>query len=836
MMLPARFRFQFTACEQKRCQYNFQMSKSESIDQKDTARDNFSQNTKELLARRAGYRCSICQDPTVGPHSEPTRSMFLGEASHIYSAAPNGPRANLALKPEERVSPNNGIHLCKVHARQIDIDVAAFPVERLFQLKTDHESKIRALIVGNNFEYDAEFLNSHETQIIHGRGKPSLNDLRIDRVVIQSQSGTNSVKKNPLELISSESGVALIAGDQSSGRTSLLKQIAVTALSKRNCVWLNGRQLTESLIKDPISGLAAGYKLINSDVDGWQRFLEATPQENLIIIDDFHLSNLNIATRRKFLALIQGLSSLVFATVNDAFLIEILAFSGNDNLKLSQWRLLELTRANCYKIAELWCKFGAESIPDHDLDSRIATAQEQLELVLGKKLMPRQPLFVFTALQMIDAGSPMDSHMGSFGGVYETVINFAIWRNTRNQAQISNERSYLQELAYWIELSGKEKGRDEFNLWFSNYKDITPKRASELEFAVQSKGFLSLHHSGFRYNYQKYYFLACFLRDNPGRLGVKDYLAKLISECWIEDYANTVVFLAYLQPSSILIDALLLEVKNLFSSYQEFKFEGWKIASPFPPGFFKGISFSSDPEKNRQVLAERLDEQSPVESSECFESNPDISNLSDNQSFLDLLKSFHLIKIIGQLIRNSPIAFDAQQKHDLIKCGFDLSLRIITITESVCSPAALQMQGLNELRERTLKNTDRIELETKLIGIIHNLFIFLTFAPLKYACSFLAHPELLLTYRRIFQLDNPKAVNLAYSLLACGLDFELRTPDSHMLHKTYRKLTPAGKDILHLWVSTFLSYNRVPVSKKQAILDSVDMASSKQLLLDKGLD
>src|SRR5271157_1354715 len=102
-------------------------------------RHNFSTATKELLARRAGYRCSVCQEPTVGPHSEPMHAIFLGEASHIYSAAPKGPRANPSLTPEERASPSNGIHLCKTHARLVDVDVVAYPAEKLIQIKLAHE-------------------------------------------------------------------------------------------------------------------------------------------------------------------------------------------------------------------------------------------------------------------------------------------------------------------------------------------------------------------------------------------------------------------------------------------------------------------------------------------------------------------------------------------------------------------------------------------------------------------------------------------------------------------------------------------------------------------------
>lgn len=195
-----------------------------------TTRDDFSQKTKELLARRAGFRCSICQNPTVGPHSEPTHAIFLGEASHIYSAAPKGPRANPALTADERTSVSNGIHLCKVHAKLVDVDVNAYPAEKLNEIKIAHEQQIRFMIVGVSDDFDPDFLSAHETQIIHGRGSPTLNDLWVQRHVVQQQVGSAPVKHEPVSLLSTESGILLISGEQSTGRTSLLKRMAANFL------------------------------------------------------------------------------------------------------------------------------------------------------------------------------------------------------------------------------------------------------------------------------------------------------------------------------------------------------------------------------------------------------------------------------------------------------------------------------------------------------------------------------------------------------------------------------------------------------------------------------
>jgi len=749
-------------------------------------RDDFSTKTKETLARRAGYRCSICKDATVGPHSDPEKAAFLGEASHIHAASANGPRANPNLTPEERGAASNGIHLCKKHARLVDVDEISYPATKLHQIKNNHEQEIRGMLVGQSQNYDPDFLHSHETQLIHGRGTPTLADLWVSRHLIQPEVGKTPIQHDASQINTSEPGIYLITSDQITGRTSLLKRMASAALGRLNCVWLDGRKITESTVKDPVKALAEGFGIINPCADGWQMFLEADREQNRIFIDDLHLSPLNITTKRKFLSLLQGLASSIITTASEPFLIELLAISPHDGLRLHQWRLLDLTRSECVDLVKLWCCYKSETVSDHELDFRIASACEQLEVLFGKKLMPRHPFFVLTALQSIDAGAPLDTAVGSFGGVYETVIHLAISRNAPNQAAISNERAFLQELAYWCEFQPADSNRTTFNKWFSELKGIDPKRANDLERSLASKGFLSRNHKGFRFNYQKYYFLASYLRDHASKTEVKNYISNLILNCWNEDYANTALFLAYLHPSSFLVESLLNEVNRLFGDQEEFDAKAWSLDVRFPDDFFKGLTFTTDPEANRKVLAERLDESDPVDSAECEAASATPSTSADDERFLEFLKSFHLIKLIGQLIRNSPIAFDAYQKEQLIGSGFNLGLRLVTFMGVVCNPVSLQAQALNELRARVLKKSDRTQIEAKLTGLIYNLSIFLAFTPLRHACHYLAHPELGLIYDSVLKPDSPKGEGLSQKILACGLNFESRTPDSDLLRGTYK--------------------------------------------------
>jgi len=95
--------------------------------------DDFSEETKRVLADRVGHLCSNpdCRALTKGPQLNPGKAVSVGVAGHITAAAPNGPRYNPSLSAEQRRHANNGIWLCQTCGRHIDVDPDRYPVSLL---------------------------------------------------------------------------------------------------------------------------------------------------------------------------------------------------------------------------------------------------------------------------------------------------------------------------------------------------------------------------------------------------------------------------------------------------------------------------------------------------------------------------------------------------------------------------------------------------------------------------------------------------------------------------------------------------------------------------------
>ena len=101
-------------------------------------RDNFSAPTKRKLADRVAWRCSFpnCRNITIGPGTESSEAVInLGEAAHIHAAATNGPRYDSQMTSNERKSIDNGVWMCRHHAKLIDADFINYSAETIQQWK-----------------------------------------------------------------------------------------------------------------------------------------------------------------------------------------------------------------------------------------------------------------------------------------------------------------------------------------------------------------------------------------------------------------------------------------------------------------------------------------------------------------------------------------------------------------------------------------------------------------------------------------------------------------------------------------------------------------------------
>lgn len=93
----------------------------------------------KILWGRSGNRCAICKADLTQDSSAVTSSFTLGEQAHIVGDKPGSARSTSMLTAEQRDSYHNLILLCPTHHTEIDSNESDWAVERLHQVKSEHE-------------------------------------------------------------------------------------------------------------------------------------------------------------------------------------------------------------------------------------------------------------------------------------------------------------------------------------------------------------------------------------------------------------------------------------------------------------------------------------------------------------------------------------------------------------------------------------------------------------------------------------------------------------------------------------------------------------------------
>jgi hypothetical protein len=93
----------------------------------------------KILWGRSGNRCALCKKQLTQDTLGSTAAFTLGEQAHIVGDKPGSARSNSLLTEEQRDSYHNLILLCPNHHAEIDSNETDWSIEKLHQIKSEHE-------------------------------------------------------------------------------------------------------------------------------------------------------------------------------------------------------------------------------------------------------------------------------------------------------------------------------------------------------------------------------------------------------------------------------------------------------------------------------------------------------------------------------------------------------------------------------------------------------------------------------------------------------------------------------------------------------------------------
>lgn len=368
----------------------------------------------------------------------------------------------------------------------------------------------------------------------------------------------------------------LIKGDQSSGKTALLKRLYAEALKYELFpVYISGARLKSSGARD-IQRLVERCVEEQYAEDSVTKVLQAKPEQRILLLDnldryefpDRYMSNVLGQLSKQFIKII--------ATVDSAFdLKEALLTADLSSLRaFVQLRLLEFGFRLRFELVSKWFALDDKRRrPEQEAE----LADKLISRVVGRGLVPSFPIYVLILLQSIEVGRAGDLENSALGHYYEYMILQALETRVR-QDHVHEILNYCSQLAWFLYSVKKERVSDQelrsFHDAFEKKFDLEIKFEDRKRMLLDTNFFLELGEEvGFRYPYSYFFFLGRYLAKNLQSEETLRFIRRCCENLHVRENGNAMLFLAHHSNDQFVFDALRDAVDSRFAEVSPLEFQ-----------------------------------------------------------------------------------------------------------------------------------------------------------------------------------------------------------------------------------------------------------------------
>ena len=546
----------------------------------------------------------------------------------------------------------------------------------LLHLDSDYQNKINAPIM----------------RFVH----PRLDDLKLTDIFVfqdlkRIRENETNLRLNAKRIIDTPGGInqkILIFGEDSSGKTSLgyMLQMYLNNLGRIPLI-IEGKKIRKAdatqLTKIIDSTVFEQYGKIDLN-----KFHQSDKNQITIIIDGFEQSQLNSAYKSQAIDIINQNFDNIIVFAHSSLELETLSDKNLNNSfsKYDLFRITEFGHVLRDKLIEKWILLGQhETIQQAELHETKIEISKTINVAIGNNFIPRYPIYIVTLLQAFETNSTASLQGSSYGHYYHYLIVQALSKTKVKQEDYDFYFSFLSHLAHFCFTENNylinDGEMDSFYEKFRKYTLVPENKAHNLSILLKSN--LLTYENGtysFGHNYIYYYFVSKYLADYIDDDEIKNLIEKITKRLYRTEFANIIVFLIHHSKKEFIIENILVEAREIFSSLTPISFQEDEIAN-LNKLIDGDLKFALEERSPQQARENKLRDKDKYETKHPVKSDREEAKFDENVPSLNLFERINLsrkmMEILGQIAKNYYGSLKGETKYNLIDETIRLGMRTL---------------------------------------------------------------------------------------------------------------------------------------------------------------
>lgn len=595
-------------------------------------------------------------------------------------------------------------------------------------------------------------LNNICAPIHHPRKSPLLLEDLFVYPDLDPQSNTDDDKVllyiDSQDLISNshEGQVIILEGDSQCGKSTLLKMLSMQCYRKAIYpITVHGADIRNIHFNSILE--SAFKKQYDTKSFRYDQYNQLERKERIVFIDNLDKSALNNQGKDELWRKLLSTFSTVIVTTGQSFDIRNWLKKEKKDFSIAYYCIQPLGHLKRNQLIEKWVLLGLDryTVDENGMLETVKMLYNQIEGILGKELLPSNPIFLLTLLQKMDSNiEAFDNAPTSYAALYQSLLYAALIRANVPQDKLSGISTFLSGLSYLMYTNKQESIRytcnDGTEISYSDYFDAYTKKhvfsyskeklrdilkESQVWIEKDSEYYM------FSYKYLYFYLIAQELSDMI-RMGkeeeAKQCIITMCDALHKSSNANVLIFLAYLDKSKTLLDEIrftsLLPFENLTPIslkrddvlYKELE----QLVIQLKDDVLKS---NVDPHKHRETGLKKQDEEARAIKKAANNATITPEDLDCNTDLRDYINSLLVTRIIGQIIKNQRDTLEIDDLSALIEDAYITTFRSVSfITKMIEDDYHEFVKEFTENKER-YKSVDVDVLKNKISRILQGLLL-----------------------------------------------------------------------------------------------------------------